>query len=110
MGSVIRLKLPGDVAVSCNVSRSPLLPTTCTGTADWPALAESLTVKLTGTCVGPEVQGALGEMVTVALQVRLPVTLKAPLAPKTDTKLVNATVLPGVPENDTLVEPLAVTF
>lgn len=85
-----------------------MLPTTCKGTAAWPALAESLTVKVTGTCVGPEVQGAVGEMVTLALQVRLAVTLNGPVAPKMDTNLDNATVLPGVPEKTTVLEPVAV--
>ena len=54
-------------------------------------------------------QGAEGEMVTVALQVRLAVTLLMPNAPKIDTRLVNATVLPGTPEKATVLAPTAVT-
>ena len=48
-------------------------------------------------------------MVTVALQVRLAVTLKLPNAPKIDTRLVKDTVLPGTPEKATVLAPTAVT-
>lgn len=108
--NVVAENVPGLVALSIRVSRSPLLPTICTGTLAWPARAESVTVKLTEMAVGPAVHGAVGEMVTVVLHVKFALTLPPPPAPEIGMICVTTAVPPGAPENAALPLPVALAL